>query len=103
MTTDWTTRGTGVTLGAFGGPLIVGVGYLLGAAIHVRWGEFGLLGLLALPFLLAVPFVIMGQHRRDAIRFMIGAAIGIVIMVVIVGGGISLLGLLLSDPAPGQK
>ncbi len=79
--------------------MLVILGYLIGLEAGLVWDDAMLLALLGLPVLVAVPFLFVRTQRGSALRFMVGAALGLAIMVVVVFGGISLVAGMLSDPA----
>lgn len=84
--------------GVLGGPLIVIVGYLISRALPMTLTDARLLVVVTLPVLLALPFLIPPSTRSRAVRFIVGAVIGVAVVVGIVTGGISLLAWMLSDP-----
>lgn len=90
----------GFRLGLAGGPLLV-----IGLVLLARWFRVVLTDPLwvvmaLLPVLLAAPFLLWAERRRDVAGFMLGALVGVVAVALFVVGAISLLAWMLSDPGP---
>ncbi len=85
------------------GPLLTMVGYAAMMLSHARISDPMLLGSVIFPTaLLLLAAALAALLHRDATRWIsvaIGTAAGTVVTVVVVGGGISLLAWMLSEPA----
>jgi hypothetical protein len=88
------------------GPLVTLVDYLVLMKSDARISDAMLLGLVCIPTaLLLVAAAVAALLRRDAtpwISLAIGTALGTAATAVLVGGGISLIAWLLSDPVPSR-
>ena len=86
------------------GPLLTLVGYLVLMLSSMQISGAMLLALVCFPTaLLLLAAALAALLRRDATRWVslaIGTALGTAVTAVVVGGGISLIAWLLSDPAP---
>ncbi len=85
------------------GPLLTLIGYAAMMLSHARISDPMLLGLVIFPtallLLVGALAALLHTNATRWISIAIGTAAGTVLTVVVVGGGISLLGWMLSDPA----
>jgi hypothetical protein len=88
---------TGLGWGAGVGVAMPLLGYLLLMTLHVQVSDLMLAALVAVPVALcALPFVIP-RVRPLAPSLLIGALLGVTVLVVVLVGGISLIAWMLSD------